>query len=145
VGTRADFYIGRGPEAEWIGSIAFDGYPENGDVIGTCAGVQTEDLFRRRVQALEQRKDFTDPAKHGWPWPWEDSRTTDYAYAFDEGQVWVSDFGREWFAFGTTPPDEEDESAPEREKSAVFPNMRARSEPAIGTDRDSIMIFGVRK
>lgn len=31
VGTRADFYIGRGETAEWIGSIAFDGYPEGVD------------------------------------------------------------------------------------------------------------------
>jgi hypothetical protein len=28
MGTRADFYVGRGPNAEWIGSIAFDGYPD---------------------------------------------------------------------------------------------------------------------
>lgn len=28
MGTRADFYVGRGTEAEWIGSIALDGYPD---------------------------------------------------------------------------------------------------------------------
>ena len=28
MGTRADFYIGRGATAEWIGSIAWDGYPD---------------------------------------------------------------------------------------------------------------------
>ena len=27
MGTRADFYVGRGDAAEWIGSIAYDGYP----------------------------------------------------------------------------------------------------------------------
>jgi hypothetical protein len=25
MGTRADFYVGRGPEAEWLGSVAYDG------------------------------------------------------------------------------------------------------------------------
>lgn len=28
MGTIADFYVGRGPKAEWIGSIAWDGYPD---------------------------------------------------------------------------------------------------------------------
>jgi hypothetical protein len=27
MGTRADFYVGRGPDAEWLGSVAMDGYP----------------------------------------------------------------------------------------------------------------------
>jgi hypothetical protein len=27
MGTRADFYVGRGKDAEWLGSVAFDGYP----------------------------------------------------------------------------------------------------------------------
>ncbi len=27
MGTRADFYIGRGEKAEWLGSVAWDGYP----------------------------------------------------------------------------------------------------------------------
>jgi hypothetical protein len=27
MGTRADFYIGRGKRALWLGSVAFDGYP----------------------------------------------------------------------------------------------------------------------
>ena len=26
MGTRADFYIGSGKDAEWLGSVAFDGY-----------------------------------------------------------------------------------------------------------------------
>lgn len=29
--TRADFYVGRGAEAEWIGSISWDGYPDGVD------------------------------------------------------------------------------------------------------------------
>jgi hypothetical protein len=28
MGTRADFYIGCGRDSEWIGSIAWDGYPD---------------------------------------------------------------------------------------------------------------------
>ena len=28
MGTRADFYIGKGTDAEWLGSIAWNGYPD---------------------------------------------------------------------------------------------------------------------
>jgi len=26
MGTRADFYVGMGKDAEWLGSVAWDGY-----------------------------------------------------------------------------------------------------------------------
>lgn len=28
MGTRADFYVGTGANAEWLGSIAYDGHPD---------------------------------------------------------------------------------------------------------------------
>jgi hypothetical protein len=28
MGTRGDFYVGRGKDAEWIGSIAYDAFVE---------------------------------------------------------------------------------------------------------------------
>lgn len=94
MGTRADFYIGRGENAEWIGSIAWDGYPDGID--GAVRTAKTEEDFRQAVMKFfADRDDVTLPAA-GWPWPWEDSRTTDYAYAFDGGQVYYSGFGHEW-------------------------------------------------
>jgi hypothetical protein len=41
------------------------------------------------------RDDFTTP-ENGWPWPWADSSGTDFAYAFDGGQVYVSNYGSAW-------------------------------------------------
>lgn len=32
-----------------------------------------------------------------WPWTWEDSRMTDYSYAFDAATVHASCFGNAWF------------------------------------------------
>lgn len=145
MGTRADFYIGRGLEAEWIGSVAFDAYPGAEYIKAVCASVSGPDDFRASVQALEHRRDFTDPAKHGWPWPWKDSGTTDYAYAFAEGRVWVSGFGRPWYAFDEGAPSEELEGDEEDESKVPMPDMSARRELAIGTDRDSIIVLGVRK
>lgn len=92
MGTRADFYVGRGKDAEWLGSIAWDGYdiPEN---IQECQG---EETYREDVKDfLTSRDDATFP-EQGWPWPWEDSNTTDYAYAYDDKKVYKNCFGRGW-------------------------------------------------
>src|SRR5216683_7943050 len=97
MGTRADFYIGRGAAAEWLGSIAYDGhpYPENaGDAILHAA---TETEFRAAAAARIAAGDDGTTPDMGWPWPWTDSRTTDYAYAWDAGYTRASAFGHQWF------------------------------------------------
>ena len=97
MGTRADFYVGIGPNAEWIGSISYDGYPD-----GKPSGVlmaTTEKMFR-----VKARRVFADPdalstlPSEGWPWPWDDSRTTDFAYAWvaSKNKVMLSRFGLQW-------------------------------------------------
>jgi hypothetical protein len=121
MGTRADFYVGRGETAEWLGSIAWDGYPNGIDT--DVLKATTEEDYRGAVTVfLGSRNDSTLPER-GWPWPWEDSRTTDYAYAFDEKKVYASCFGYGWF----DPQDEEADHTPEGQRdTAVFPDMSAR-------------------
>lgn len=81
MGTKADFYVGAGTDAEWIGSISYDGYPD-GAPIGALAAV-SEASFRRAVEDLLADPDvLSTRPEEGWPWPWEDSSTTDYAYAW---------------------------------------------------------------
>jgi hypothetical protein len=95
MGTRADFYVGRGEKAEWIGSIAYDGDPKG--IPKPLLKVTSEADFRRGVyHFLLSRDDKTLP-EQGWPWPWETSSTTDYAYAFDESIVHASNYGGAWF------------------------------------------------
>lgn len=115
MGTRADFYIGRGEKAEWIGSIAYDGYPEG--IQPELIAAKDADIFRKEVSRfLQDRADKTLPTD-GWPWPWHTSKTTDYAYAFDKGRVFVSRFGSPWYnAVTRNGPDS-------RRRDAVFPNM----------------------
>ncbi len=92
MGTRADFWLGHGPEAEWLGSVAWDGC-EFDDPASPVMTATTEDDFRGAVKAhVETREDFTAP-RVGWPWPWKTSGTTDYAYVFDRGAVHVYVFG----------------------------------------------------
>ena len=94
MGTRADFYVGRGVEAEWLGSTAWDGYPSGVEVVIAKGGNEvlypTQNHWRTAVgDHLVSRNDGTLP-KDGWPWPWDDSRTTDFAYAWDDGVIYVS-------------------------------------------------------
>lgn len=82
MGTRADFYT-RSLKGvlTYRGSIAWDG----GDELPTyvreagTAGAFCHGLYS---WFKHHRTDATIPSQ-GWPWPWEDSRMTDYSYVYD--------------------------------------------------------------
>lgn len=119
MGTRADFYIGTGPQAEWLGSVAFDGYQWAEDHDEPIWSAKTETDFRAAVTAeLSNRNDATTPDL-GWPWPWDNSGTTDYAYYFSDGRV----------------------SCEARDD---WPDMSAIKKVAMGGPRDSIIIVMAR-
>ena len=83
--TRADFYI----ESTWLGSITFDGYPDNPELQKLDTTRQC--VFEERIsELLKQRRDSTLPSE-GWPWPWDDSTLTGYAYVWHNDKVWVSE------------------------------------------------------
>lgn len=131
MGTRADFYVGRGLEAEWLGSIAWDGHPEG--INKPLLSATTEEDYRNRVAIqIQETKSGTTPDM-GWPWPWRDSRITDYAYAFHEGKVWASCFGDPWFD-----PMEEEEENNQGDKP-VFPDMTKIQNVTFG-ERSGIVI-----
>ncbi|MDP3727579.1 MAG: hypothetical protein Q8R35_02990 [bacterium] len=94
VGTRADFYVGRPTADGWLGSIAYDGYPQaknsNAGVPRTLLAAETEARFREQVTSLLASREDATTRANGWPWPWEDSGTTDCGYAFFEGHVWMA-------------------------------------------------------
>lgn len=95
--TRADFYVGIGEHAEWLGSIAFDGYEWAEDKDCALMRATTEVAFRHAVAEIAELRDnfcgdWTYPYM-GWPWPWDDSSLTDYVYAFDSGRVTIFRFG----------------------------------------------------
>lgn len=141
MGTRADFYVGRGETAEWLGSVAWDGYPDGFSHRPELFTAKTADEFRATVAAeLADRADSTLPER-GWPWPWDDSNTTDYAYAFDGEAVHGSCFGGPWFV-----PDLSAENCGEPDgdgpKGQVFPNMAERKN--VRWDKGSgVMVIGL--
>jgi hypothetical protein len=94
MGTPADFYVGRGANAEWLGTIDFDGYPEG--IAPEILMATNVDEYRQAVtKFLDQVDDATTPSM-GWPWPWNTSSETEYAYAFESGAIYVSRFGGMW-------------------------------------------------
>ena len=134
MGTKADFYVGRGTTAEWLGSVAYDGYPFGFDAKFFAPGKTAEEWRAAVLREVTGRKDGTLP-EQGWPWPWGDSRTTDYAYAWDDGVIWCSCFGTAWYRYGIdNEPDGE-------QKVAVFPDMTKVQSVTYGP-RSGILLFG---
>lgn len=138
MGTRADFYVGRGPDAEWLGSIAWDGHPDSIDI--DVLRSTSEAVYRANVARFLGGRDDSTLPERGWPWPWNDSGTTDYAYALGDGAVWASSFGRPWFKVD---PEVEEFGEPEDAdgEPAVFPDMTERKN--VRYDRGSgVIIIG---
>lgn len=87
MGTRADFYLGRGVDARWLGSTAYDGHPENHMWL---LKAKTAKAFHLAVLKHIRGDGHGTLPENGWPWPWNDSHLTDHAYAFDDGVVYVT-------------------------------------------------------
>lgn len=132
MGTRADFYIGTGSNAEWLGSIAFDGYRidemKEKDASrrldnSACWKIKiaSDDAgYRAAVSELLALNDDATLPEQGWPWPWEDSKTTDYAYAFVDGVCKAFKWG----------------------EGAEWPNMTERSNVTFGHRSGLLIITG---
>jgi hypothetical protein len=131
MGTRADFYVGTGPDAEWLGSLAFDGYRideiKAGDANKSADNMAcwqiksatTDEGFREAVAALLKVNDDATLPAQVWPWPWNDSHTTDYAYAFADG-------GTKTFPWG---------------EGAEWPDMSKRQNITLGK-RSGVIVLG---
>lgn len=124
MGTRADFYIKSTEETKpiWLGSIAWDGNVTGIDtaVLEATNPIEFADALKT---FFEDRNDVTLPDR-GWPWPWKDSRTTDYAYILmPNGKVMASCFGSPLFDPLTSDGDDEEET--DERLQNFFPDMTA--------------------
>lgn len=139
MGTRADFYVGRDEGAEWIGSIAWDGYREGIDC--TVLTALSEGDFRAAIAKFAaQRDDWTSP-EMGWPWPWNDSGTTDCSYWFFDGHV-SDEHGGAYFSCLAPMPetDEAYEAARQSAERVRFPDMSARKSVTFGKRSGVIVV-----
>jgi hypothetical protein len=93
MGTRADFYVGIDENSEWLGSIAYDGFPNKWGHPYKLLKVKTEKTYRKKVKEIIKNNIEYGAVfpENGWPWPWEDSSITDYSYYFYNGKVYHTD------------------------------------------------------
>lgn len=138
MGTRADFYMGRGENAEWLGSIAWDG----DDLAPSIRKAKNQHEFREAVSKFLTSRDDSTLPEMGWPWPWNDSRTTDYAYAFDKRKVWASNYGKGWHSPETV-NDGADEFEIKDGPRCAFPDMQSVKNVTFG-ERSGVMIIGAK-
>jgi hypothetical protein len=140
MGSKADFYVGRGYEAVWLGSIAWDGQPE--DLPLELRTATEEESYTNFINKfLSTRGDAATP-DNGWPWTWANSSNTNYSYAFDKGRVWVSCFGSSWFKASEEEPDHRTLTS----KAAKFPDMSLAPKMQVeGDSRTSNRVFVVKK
>ena len=152
MGTRADFYIGKGADAQWIGSIAWDGCRDG--IPDQILLAKSDEEFCNNVLAfLDGRDDGTLP-DDGWPWPWNDSRLTDCHYWFFDGRCWegrgeCARFGEVYVPADEPQPDWD--SGDEEElydtwmtgrEAVVFPDMTALKNTTLGPRSGVILVGG---
>lgn len=141
MGTRADFYVGKGKDAEWIGSIAWDGM----DISGYIRAAKTEANYRKAVEVFLQPRDDATFPKDGWPWPWDTSGTTDCSYWFFDGRCWEAAGDPERYvpAHENAPDDEAEHDAwIEQHERIEFPDMSARKNVTFGERSGMIVLAG---
>jgi hypothetical protein len=138
MGTRADFYNsenGDAATAVWLGSIAWDGYPAGIDGLKES---MAEEEWAALLVKLAERKDWTAP-ELGWPWPWNDSQTTDFAYVRDKtGKVAAYCFGRPRPFERADHDGDEEEEEPDK---VAFPDMSGQKKVTLGP-RSGLIVLG---
>ncbi|SFO04815.1 hypothetical protein [Amycolatopsis rubida] len=97
--TTHDFYLGRGPDSEWIGAVR----------LGDCACPGLDGIGRARTAEefaglvdfflhapeIDEAGEVTHRGRE-WPWPWPTSHGTDVVHAFDSAAVWTALRGERW-------------------------------------------------
>ncbi len=85
MGTKADFYVGIGPDAEWLGSIFKEGdvWHIPLDILIQINQTMFEELT---LELLSSKDSVIADRGDKWHHPWADSRVTDYSYMFDPGR-----------------------------------------------------------
>lgn len=89
--SYTDFYVGRGEDADWIGSLRGECYPDNFLAVPPVLLALTatdESTFRAAVaDALEvwedERLGQGYPCYLGWPWLWPTSHNSSWIITFD--------------------------------------------------------------
>ncbi len=142
MGTRADFYIGKGIDAEWIGSIAWDG--GRGCIDKQVLNCTSEQAFRQAVMDFFKERDDVSLPADGWPWPWDDSSTSDCSYWFFDGQIWDAVDDKYLSVLEDEPTDDNRDTFLADKESIDYPDMSEKQNVAqIGSTRSGTIAFKI--
>lgn len=102
--ANADFYLGRGPTARWLGSIDDFGTPDEiagENLFREPRGRYTEQSYLDRVEQIlilagqgAHHPLSPWPDLRAWPHEYETSQHTDYAFCYTKNAIWVLQRGR---------------------------------------------------
>ncbi len=143
MGTRSDFYIESGDQLEWLGSQAWDGYPSGIDNEVLVAANQ--EGYRSAVARFLASSESGSMPSDGWPWPWDTSGTTDYAYVFRAEKVWASCFGGPYFDPLVEQKDGEDQGDPLCNPDGprpTFPDMSVLKRRSVFGKHSGVIVLG---
>jgi hypothetical protein len=92
--TKADFYVGDGASAVWIGSIAGNGTPNC--IPGRLLASPFAATWKKYAEKFISEHKSGRLPKDGWPWEHNTSACTDYVYSFVDNEVKVAVLGLGW-------------------------------------------------
>lgn len=124
----ADFYLGRGPNAQYLGSVSTAGAPEDIEVWARFQNLDDENYVQSDY--VEEVRDLIGTPRDGcangtaeWPWEYASSSDTAWAYVFDAGTVYVYRYGVEMAAVrcNYTRPGPNGTREPRRPQSSTSP------------------------
>lgn len=143
MGIRADFYVGRDGKAKWLGSIGYNGSPQG--IPNEILNATSEDGFRANVENFLKEMDYSTKPEQGWPWPWNNSDTSDYAYAWDNGVWYTTGYPiNKWWKHSEGPePDEDDDNYEEvmsKLENTNFPDMTDLQNVSFGKNSGLVIV-----
>ena len=91
---KADFYVGIGPKAEWIGSVSRCGeiWCLSTQILLQVNRIMYEEMV---IEYIKYCEGVIGNHICKWPWNWPDSRMTEYSYLFipEHEKVYMSILG----------------------------------------------------
>ena len=90
MGTKADFYTKDGDVLIWQGSIEWEGAENH--IPDSVIQSSCNEEFLINLETYFKKKRDAIPSNKGWPWNWDSSKYTDYAYVMvpERGAVYIS-------------------------------------------------------
>lgn len=85
---KADFYIGKDKDALWLGSLSKVSSPDR--LAEEVLSATTRESYKGRVKKMLMKSKYSFLPGGGWPWVWETSELSDFAYFFFDEKVYVT-------------------------------------------------------